>query len=138
MIVSAIEGRMRIVDPALRDKQKADAIETHLRRLAVVESAKTNPLTGSLLVFYDSSAKGSRIVRNAVHCQLKVLKPRGNAGPLTGKGARKNVKLAMLGAITASIGLLLAGSEKWHFRLGTVFLSSLSLHLYQNRKRIFK
>lgn len=129
---------MRIVDPVLKNKQKAETIETHLQRMAVVESAKANPLTGSLLILYESSAKGSRIVRNALHCQLKALKTRGNAGPLTGKGARKNVKLVMLGAITASIGLLLAGSEKWHFRLGTVFLSFLSLHLYQNRKRIFK
>jgi cation transport ATPase len=137
MIVSAIDGRMRIVAPGLKNQKKADAIEEKLQQATGVMSAKVNRLTGSLLILYDKSRIESRTLRQAVKGQLKVLKASG-AKPLTGKGARKNVKRVMLITITSAMAMALADYEKWHYRIGAVFLSSLSLHLYQNRRTLLK
>lgn len=137
MIVSAIEGRMRFIDPVLKKNKQADALEKHMQKIAGVTSVKVSRITGSLLVLFETSTVTAKTIQKSVTFQLKAMRSQGN-GPLTGKQARRNVKLVMLVSILTSIGILFADSEKWHYRIGTVFLSFLSLHLYQNRKRIFK
>ena len=137
MLVSAIDGRMRFIDPVLKINKKADAIEEHIQKIDGVTSVKVSRLTGSLLVLFEKSTVPARTIQKSVKFQLKALRTQGN-GPLTGKRARRYVKLVMLASIISSMGILFAGSEKWHYRIGTVFLSLLTLHLYQNKKRIFK
>lgn len=138
MIVSAIDGRIRVIDPSLKNKRNADAVKENLQTMVQIRSVRVNRITGSLLVLHEPSAEINRTIRKTIKHQLKTLKTGSIDKRFTGKRARKNVKMVMLASIIGSMALLTAGSEKWHFRIGTVFLSFLLLHLYQNKKRIFK
>ena len=138
MIVSAIDGRMRYVNPGLKTKRNADAVKKKLQGIEGITSASINPVTGSLLVYYDNSTASAQTIRKVIKSQSTSLRPIKNDKFLYGKHSRRSVKLTMLGSITGSMAILLAGSERWHYRIGTVFLSALSLHLYQNYRRIFK
>lgn len=137
MIVSAIDGRIRVVEPALNQKVKADAIEAGLRAIRGVKNTTVNRITGSLLVVYDADAIDRASMRNQIKKRIRAISNRSSVGVLNGRRPRRYVKYGLLGTITASIGLLYY-SESWHFRVGSAFLSLLSLHLFQNRKRLLK
>lgn len=138
MIVSAIEGRMRFVHPALQKDKVAGALEDYLLNFGSVNSAKVNRITGSLIVLYEGNEKNQWAISLAIKRQLKKLNGRKNNSLLGGRGARKAVKFVMAGSITGSMAILFAGSERWHYRIGTMFLTFLGLHLYQNRRTFWK
>ena len=138
MIVSAIDGRLRFVHPALRSESIAGALEARLRGLKSVTFSEVNQTTGSLLVKYNSSNTQQKSIVKIIKEQVKKTRNRHKNKYLTGRGARRAVKFIMAGTITGSMIILSAGSERWHYRIGSAFLSALVLHLYQNRKTFLK
>ena len=138
MIVSAIDGRIRYVHPSLKSESAASAVETNLRQLDSVTRADVNRTTGSLLVLYKPVYAHRWSILKSIKSQIKAAGPRRTKNVLNGRRARKMVKYIMAGTIAGSIGILVAGSERWHYRIGSVFLSALSLHLYQNRKTFLR
>ena len=53
-ITSFIDGRVRLRHPALRDAATADMAAAALGAVEGVVSVRANPVTGSLLLFYDA------------------------------------------------------------------------------------
>ena len=53
-VTSFIDGRVRLRHPALRDAATADMAAAVIGGVEGVESVRVNPLTGSLLIFYDA------------------------------------------------------------------------------------
>lgn len=138
MIVSAIDGRIRIVEPGLKSAARADAVKKRLQRVEGITSTSVNPKTGSLLIYYDTAVTPGSTVRKTVSKQLGEAGIKVSLYSLDRPPARRYVKFGLLGTITGSIGVLLLSSEEWHYRIGAAFLSLLSVHLFQNRRRIFK
>lgn len=56
LITSAVPGRVRLRDPALRPPRALAHMQSALRARAGVTRVKTNPHTGSVLLQYDSHA----------------------------------------------------------------------------------
>ncbi len=138
MIVSAIDGRIRCVEPELKKNSKADAIEKSMRMLEGVTSAKVSRHTGSLLIHYDNAVTSGRTIRRLINERLKQSGIGSGVHSLDRPPVRRYVKFGLLGTITGSIGFLLLSSEQWHYRVGTAFLALLLVHVFQNRRRILK
>jgi copper chaperone CopZ len=63
-----LPGRLRIRIPALRQSShKARNIERSLKNLPGVHSVSINPVTGSLLVYFDPECIQSRAILNILH-----------------------------------------------------------------------
>lgn len=138
MIVSAFNGRIRFVEPGLKNKNQADVVENRLKEVEGITSVRITPAIGSLLISFDSSVAGVRSMIREVEKNLKQSGARPAQGTVTSPRARRYVKYGLMGSLTGSLGFLVLDSEKWHYRMGTAFLSMLSLHLVQNRKRLLK
>lgn len=138
MIVSAIDGRIRYVDPILQNDTMADGIESSLEKIYGVSRVEVNRIVGSLLVQYAGNDTCRRSILKTLKYQIKKNRGRKKKSLLNGRQARRYIKYIMAGTITGSMAALFAGSERWHYRIGTVFLSAFSLHLYQNKKTFFK
>lgn|SRR5882724_390732 len=79
---SAVPGRMRWEAEALRDRpRKAAAVEMTLQQMAGIISAQVTPLTGRLLVRYDTgvSAQGIAVM---VHAALQAPRPPHEVGEI--------------------------------------------------------
>jgi copper chaperone CopZ len=56
LFIHSLEGRLRLKIPQVKGAAaKALEIEAHLRHFTGVESVSANPVTGSVLILYDSS-----------------------------------------------------------------------------------
>ncbi|GAB1252960.1 HMA2 domain-containing protein [Desulfovibrio falkowii] len=53
---SFVDGRVRIRHPALRNGSVAALAETRLKAIAGVNAVECNPVSGSVLILYDSKA----------------------------------------------------------------------------------
>lgn len=138
MIVSALRGRIRIQDPRLKNSNEANRIEDVLQSLNGISEVRVNPAIGSLLIYYDTSVHSIRALSKHIKKQLKQNGEKINSQFLTSLKNRRYVKYGLLSSLSGSIIFLVLDSETWHYRIGNVFLSFLSLHLYQNRKRLLK
>ena len=53
---SFVDGRVRIRHPALHNQSVAALAEAHIKAIAGVHSVECNPVSGSMLILYDSKA----------------------------------------------------------------------------------
>lgn len=53
-ITSFVDGRVRLRHPALKDKDTADLVCTVVGGVEGITAVQANPLTGSLLIYYDA------------------------------------------------------------------------------------
>ncbi len=53
-ITSFVDGRVRLRHPALKDRATAELITTVVEGVEGITAVQSNPLTGSLLIYYDA------------------------------------------------------------------------------------
>ena len=165
-ITSFVDGRVRLRHPALKDKATAELVCTVVGGVEGITAVQANPLTGSLLIYYDAekltreqllelAEQGAAFIPglNEEEAPAEAAKTaEGEAAPrkackvcapvdevlqlLTGRGATRFVNRAMLVSLIASLAALPAGSRTVHAAAGGVFVSGVLQHLIAHRKAL--
>ena len=165
-ITSFVDGRVRLRHPALKDKDTADLVCTVVGGVEGITAVQANPLTGSLLIYYDAekltreqllelaeqgaafipgmegegTAEAAEVSNGAEGAKRKACKVCAPVDEvlqlLTGRGATKFVNRAMLVSLIASLAALPLGNRAVHTAAGGVFVSGVLQHLIAHRKSL--
>jgi hypothetical protein len=159
LIASSIPGRLRLRDRALRDDARLDALGVAVGRWRGVTDVEINLRAGSLLIHYDvARLTPAACETRAVAATAKLLgsNARESVKKRTKLGADETVaqldhpggtprvrvnrwaKRAMLTSLAISLLLAGAGSKRWHWLTGVVFLHALAAHLWVHRRHILR
>ena len=163
-ITSFVDGRVRLRHPALKDKDTADLVCTVVGGVEGITAVQANPLTGSLLIYYDAekltreqllelAEQGAAFIPGLNDEEAASAETaEGEAAPrkackvcapvdkvlqlLTGRGTTKFVNRAMLVSLIASLAALPLGNRAVHTAAGGVFVSGVLQHLIAHRKSL--
>jgi hypothetical protein len=163
-ITSFVDGRVRLRHPALKDKDTADLVCTVVGGVEGITAVQANPLTGSLLIYYDAekltreqllelAEQGAAFIPGLNEEEAPAAETaEGEAAPrkackvcapvdevlqlLTGRGTTKFVNRAMLVSLIASLAALPLGNRAVHTAAGGVFVGGVLQHLIAHRKAL--
>ncbi len=141
-IVSSIPGRVRIRDKALRNLTRLRRLESLLQELKAISVLRTNPTTGSVLVYFDqrlmSNAELELALDQAVNEVLKIPLPTKRHSSLK-KRLNRYSKWLMLVSLVASLAFATKRrTRRWHILTGNIFIAGLLVHLSIYRKLLFR
>ena len=161
-ITSFVDGRVRLRHPALKDKATAELVCTVVGGVEGITAVQANPLTGSLLIYYDAekltreqllelAEQGAAFIPG-LNEEAPAETAEGEAAPrkvckicapvdevlqlLTGRGTTKFVNRAMLVSLIASLAALPLGNRAVHTAAGGVFVGGVLQHLIAHRKAL--
>lgn len=155
LIASSIPGRLRLRDRALRNPARLEDLRRTVARWRGVEVAEANPLAGSLLLRYDPA----RLPQARIEARIAQLAsksapvkspaerpaparhggtPRAHAGGTLRVRTNRWAKRGMLLSLAISLLLAGAGRKRWHALAGGLFLASLAVHLWAQRRHILR
>lgn len=140
-IVSAIPGRIRLRDKALRQSHCLEDLQAALSSVSGVLAAEANPATGSLLLHYDSAL----VDRATMEMQAEA----AATAALEGTGAptarrrmarqfNRYSKYGMLGSLAVSMAYAAAGKKRLHALTGGLFGAFLGVHMLVHRRHLLK
>ena len=163
-ITRFVDGRVRLRHPALKDKATAELVCTVVGGVEGITAVQANPLTGSLLIYYDAekltreqllelAEQGAAFIPGLNEEEAPAAETaEGEAAPrkackicapvdevlqlLTGRGTTKFIDRAMLVSLIASLAALPLGNRSVHTAAGGVFVGGLLQHLLAHRKAL--
>ena len=163
-ITSFVDGRVRLRHSALKDKATAELVCTVVGGVEGITTVQANPLTGSLLIYYDAekltreqllelAEQGAAFITGLNEEEAPAAETaEGEAAPrrvckvcapvdevlqlLTGRGTTKFVNRAMLVSLIASLAALPLGNRAVHTAAGGVFVGGVLQHLIAHRKSL--
>jgi len=135
-IVSALPGRIRIRDRALRDRARLARIEEALAGFEGIDSLQPNPRAGSLVLHFDAARVEIEALEAAVDAELA--RPHAPRRRSLKMQVNRGAKLGMLGSLAASLALAAAGKKSWHAVTGGLFVACLGVHLAVHRRSILR
>lgn len=144
-ITSFIDGRVRLRHPALKHGETADMAAAALGAVDGVTEVKVNPVTGSLLLFYDPEELSREKLLELAE-QGTALLPQSSSvetkrsgdvlSCLLGRRATRMVDRAMLASFLICLAGLATGSGAVHRVAGAVFTAAGLQHLAAHRKAL--
>ena len=163
-ITSFVDGRVRLRHPALKDRDTAELVCSVVGAVEGIASVQANPLTGSLLIYYDAekltreqllelAEQGAAFIPGLNEEEAPAAETaEGEAAPrracrvcapvdellgfLTRRSTTKFIDRAMLVSLIASLAALPLGSRSVHAAAGGVFVSGVLQHLIAHRKAL--
>ncbi len=165
-ITSFVDGRVRLRHPALKDRATAELITTVVEGVEGITAVQSNPLTGSLLIYYDAeklsreqllelaeqgamfipgfqkeegeaSAEGAEGESASSRRSCRMCTPVDEVLQfVTSRGTTKFVNRAMLVSLIASLVALPLGNRTVHTAAGGVFVGGVLQHLIAHRKAL--
>lgn len=139
-IVSALPGRIRIRDRVLRDRARLARIEEALAALEGIDSLQPNPRAGSIVLHFDAA----RIAVEALEVKVdsiidtELARPHAPRRRSLKMQINRGAKLGMLGSLTASLALAVAGKKGAHAITGGLFVACLGVHLGVHRRSLVR
>jgi hypothetical protein len=147
VIVSNIDGRLRLRDERLKNPEVIEGIRKDLGDLpGLVCDISANRRVGSLLVYYEPPGSSSDIIVAVENHLKKTEEGKGleKTDPLPALlnavkslGTRKAIKFGMLGTLAISLVGVAFDIKKMHLISGLLFLSALGMHLSSKRRFLF-
>lgn len=146
MIVSMIDGRMRIRHLRLKKRAFADEFKRHLSADKGLKEVLINLRVGSALLIYDASIiSAERIIKRiskflGITQETEIPKDRKiNINPirklsLSKINTRKAISIGLAASLTASLIALIFGSKVLHVAFGLVFLGFAAVHILKYKK----
>ena len=145
-VTSFIDGRVRLRHPALRDAATADMAAAVIGGVEGVESVRVNPLTGSLLIFYDAETLSRERLLELAEQGAALLpeeeKPSSGVACSLGRllldrRATRFVNRAMLVSLLCSLVGAASGMGAVHRVTGAVFALASLQHMAAHRKALW-
>lgn len=139
MIVSFVEGRMRIRDECLKMPTIANAVEKTLMRIRGITEVAVNRRAGSILVLYDRSVLKIQQILNilADYLDINTFYRKTEQVVMNPVIRRRIAKIGMPLSLAISISAALLDLKALHVAFGVIFLGFLGLHLYLYKNIIF-
>ena len=146
-ITSFIDGRVRLRHPALKNPEAADMVAGFVSGMEGVTEAKVNPVTGSLLIFYDAeklsretllemAQQGAAFLPEEEPCRDGKSLTGCCARMLLGRRATRFVDRAMFVSLVASLVGAFTGMGAVHRVTGVVFAAASLQHMAAHRKAL--
>lgn len=145
-IASFIDGRVRLRHHALKDPELAAVVQETAGSLEGVTSVTVNPVTGSLLLFYDPD-RLSREQLLGMAGEWAALLPQeperrrgaccGCASALLGRKATRLVDRVLLVTLLASLAGASSGMGGLHRTAGAVFALASLQHALAHRRALW-
>lgn len=145
-ITSFIDGRVRLRHPALKDPSLAEAACSVLSGVEGVESVQANPVTGSLLMFYNPKKLSKEALLDLAKEGLALL-PKGEhkAPPksssllnmMLSRNAARMVNRTMLISLLLCVASAFTGMPALHRTAGMAFALSSLQHMAAHRKALW-
>ena len=139
MIVSFIDGRVRLRSLTLRSEKVLEEMRGRLAVFAGVEKIETNARTGSVLVHYDPAAISRERLNMAV-ALLESRRPVPASGPVRGSlmpntlALRKIENRLLCGGALMALAGAVSKVRPLHAAGGILFFLLAGRHLYVRRK----
>jgi hypothetical protein len=139
-IVSAVPGRLRLRDLALRDHQQLERLRCTIAAFDGVRSVDGNPKAGSLVVRYDvASLEPGRIEAQVeAAAAIELAKPATIGGGSRRVQVNRYAKRGMLASLGVSMLLAAIRQKRWHAASGGLFLACLVVHLGVHRRHVLR
>ncbi|MFP4208576.1 MAG: HMA2 domain-containing protein [Wenzhouxiangella sp.] len=139
VLVNAVNGRLRVRSPILRNRRAAEPIAAEVNGLPGVTEVRLNPAAASLVVLYDPKtvemeALEERLERLCTDQQVRVQKQRRDLS----RQVNLVSKVGMVGSLAGTVGFAYLGSKKIHERMGWSFLAFAAFHLLRNRRTLLR
>lgn len=133
MIVSTVNGRVRVRARALRSDKSAARVAAELAQLPGVVDARPNAGAGCLIVNFDPDALDIGVLEERIEtlCQAAERAPRSDNGRALSRQLNRATKYGMLVTLTTSLAYGYLGRKKAHIGFGAVFLALAGAHLFR-------
>ncbi|WP_333654145.1 HMA2 domain-containing protein [Dissulfurispira sp.] len=133
MIVSFIEGRIRLRHEILKRPYAAEKIKKIFLSMKGVMDISMNHKTGGMLIIYDSGVLDIKDIsrRLALLMDLRADDKKGFVYP------RKTVNAGMLASLIISLLGAATGKTALHIAAGIVFAGFAGAHTYKYRQMLF-
>ena len=145
-VVSAVEGRVRLRHPALKHAATADMAAAVVAGVEGVTKASVNPVTGSLLIFYEpetlSRDKLMELAEQAAALLPDAEEKRASSARcvdrLLSRRATRMVDKVLFVSLLASLVGAAAGMGGMHRVAGTIFAAASLQHLAAHRRALWQ
>lgn len=140
MVVSHIDGRLRIRNDAIKIPFVASAIEDILKGNRGIIEVSANQRVGSILINYDLAITDIKKIIRIITPYLNARENPDMAGqeagsmgkrPFSGSGIRRRIlsNIGMFVSLTITIISLMIGSKGLHGMAGLIFIALLGMHI---------
>lgn len=147
-VVSFIDGRVRLRHPALKNREQAELATAFISGVDGVTEARANPMTGSLLIFYDAEKLSREKLLDMARQGASLLPDDEQAHDgkspaaccarvLLGRKATRLVDKALLVSLAASLVGAITGMGTVHRVTGAVFALASIQHMAAHRKALW-
>ncbi|MDD2664699.1 MAG: hypothetical protein PHD19_13200 [Dechloromonas sp.] len=138
-IVSAVPGRIRVRDPALRNPRQLADLSAALDELDGILELAGNPRTGSLVVHFDHRRLAVEALEHLVDTALdRPAAPARPGGQSRRRQFNRYAKIGMLASLGASLAFLATGQKRAHAVAGALFVAGLGVHLTVHRQLLVR
>ena len=144
MIVSFIDGRLRIRDVSLKYPSTAENLRKVLLDIKGVSEVETNRRVGSLLVIYDKAVTGITKIVEAASAYLNIKERtkdivQRKRTPAVAKKliVRRASNIGMILSLATSVIAAIVGVKGLHIAAGTAFLLFFVAHFAQHKEKVF-
>lgn len=146
-LVSFVDGRVRLRHPALKSAETSGMISAVVGGVDGVIEVRSNPVTGSLLIFYDTerlsrekllelAEQGTALLPAEPECRRESLS-RTCARALLSRRATRLVDRALFVSLLCSLAGAATGMGAVHRITGAVFAVASLQHMAAHRKALW-
>lgn len=142
-IVSAVPGRLRVKDPQLFQRGKADRFIARSASVLPLLSSRANPLADSIVLYYDAGKMPSAEAQKHIERTLAELLRPGTETPMAPARRRSRrlrinryAKICALASLGVSLASAYAGPKRLHIISGWIFVACLGAHLAVFRRTL--
>lgn len=131
MIVSLVDGRVRIRDEAFKTHSVTSSLKSRLTSAKGVEGVTANPRAGSILIIYDSAATSIQNIIDAVkgYINISATKKPLDKRKVKSVSIRRIINIGMFASLFMSLVGMATGFMKLHLIAGLMFVGFLGIHL---------
>ncbi len=140
MIVSHIDGRIRVVDKYLKNSGKVSSKLSGLRRKKGINSVRHTTAIGSLLLEYDSDIidKGEIVILliSTFYKKLSMKRVDASTPNNYNRLKRKVINWSLILTLATSVFSIYSKRKLLHIESSYLFIGLLSYHIYLNRRAL--
>lgn len=140
MIVSTVDGRLRVRANRLKSKKISGAIKERIETLPGVTGVRANPGAASLVVHFHAEQVDTDLLEEEI---VKICTPsrngqKGAAQSQLSRRLNQANKIGMTGTLAASLAYGYLGKKKLHIQYGTAFVALAGLHMLKYSRTLFR
>ena len=140
MIVSTVDGRLRVRANRLKSKKVSESVKNRIEALTGVTTVRTNPGAASVVVHFHAEQVDTDVLEEEI---VTICTPATNSNDRNGKSQlskrlNQASKIGMVGTLATSLAYGFMGKKKPHIRYGTAFLALAGMHMLKHSRTLLR